>query len=110
MHPTWVADIQDECILGLDFLELHGCMVDFGDNVLHISSKEIPLQKMGTCSIAQLKAYHTVFDTTVRLPTHSDCVAKVAELSQVRRNGRCRNLTDWTQLLHYRACLLEECG
>ena len=27
VHPMWVADIQDECILGLDFLELHGCMV-----------------------------------------------------------------------------------
>ena len=36
VHPMWVADIQDECILGLDFLELHGCMVDLGDNVLHI--------------------------------------------------------------------------
>ena len=68
VHPVWVADIQDECILGLDFLELHGCMVDFGDNVLHISGKEIPLQKMGSCSLVQLKAYRTVLDTAVSLP------------------------------------------
>ena len=80
VHPMWVADIQDECILGLDFLELHGCMVDFGDNVLHISGEEIPLQKMGSCSLAQVKAYRTVLDTTVSLPPHSECVAKVAEL------------------------------
>ena len=27
VHPIWVAEIQDECIfLGLDFLELHGCI------------------------------------------------------------------------------------
>ena len=77
MHLMWVADIQDECILGLDFLELHGCMVDFGDNVLHISGKEIPLQK--SCSLAPLKAYCTVLDT-VSLPPHSEFVAKVAEL------------------------------
>ena len=74
VHPMWIADIQDECILGLDFLELHGCMVDFGDSVLHISGNEIPLQKMGSCS---LKAYRTVLDTTVSLPPPSECVAKL---------------------------------
>ena len=80
VHPMWVADIQDECILGLDFLELHGCMVNFGDNVLHISGKEIPVQKMASCSLAPLKAYCAVLDTTVSLPPHSMSVAKVAEL------------------------------
>ena len=42
--------------------------------------KEIPLQKMGRCSLAQLKAYCTVLDATVSLSPHSECVAKVAEL------------------------------
>ena len=81
----WVADIQDECILGLDFLELHGCMVDLGDNVLHIGGEVIPLQKKGSCSLARLKACRTVLDTNASLPSHSECVAsmKVAELHRL---------------------------
>ena len=32
-HQMWVADITDECILGLDFLERHGCQVDLKQGV-----------------------------------------------------------------------------
>ena len=70
----WIADIQDECILGLDFLELHGCMVDLADNVLHINGEEVPLQKT-SCSLAETKTYHAVLDSTVSLSPHSECVA-----------------------------------
>ena len=35
-HSMWVADIADQCILGLDFLEANGCQVDLAENVLHI--------------------------------------------------------------------------
>ena len=81
----WVADIQDECILGLDFLELHRCMVDLRDNVLYIGGEAIPLQKKGSCSLARLKACCTVLDTNASLPSHSECVAsmKVAELHRL---------------------------
>ena len=51
-----------------------------GDSVLHISGKGVPLQEMGSCSSAQLKAYRTVLDSTVSLPSHSECFAKLAEL------------------------------
>ena len=58
VHPMWIADIQDECILGLDFLELHGCMVDLRDSVLHISGEEVPLQKTGSCNLVLLPRQH----------------------------------------------------
>ena len=35
-HPMWVADIQDKCILGLDFLERHDCLVNLKDSSLKI--------------------------------------------------------------------------
>ena len=44
-HQMWVADIQDECLLGLDFLERHNCLVNLKDHCLRIGSQEIPLQK-----------------------------------------------------------------
>ena len=74
VHPMWIADIQDECILGVDFLELHGCMVDLADSVLHINGEEVPLQKTN-CSLAETKTYCAVLDSTVSLPPHSECVA-----------------------------------
>ncbi|XP_034081332.1 uncharacterized protein LOC117552165 [Gymnodraco acuticeps] len=27
-HPVWIADVQDPCILGLDFLKATGCLLD----------------------------------------------------------------------------------
>lgn len=33
-HPMWVAEIQDPCILGTDFLGPLGCIVDLKDSIL----------------------------------------------------------------------------
>lgn len=44
-HEMWVAEITDECILGLDFLEKHGCQVDLRENVLVVGEEEVPLNK-----------------------------------------------------------------
>ncbi len=43
----WVADITDDCILGLDFLEQNGCQVDLMKGTLHIGDEEVPLHKTG---------------------------------------------------------------
>ncbi len=44
-HDTWVADIADECLLGLYFLVPQACQVDLKDGVLYIGDEEIPLAK-----------------------------------------------------------------
>ncbi len=44
-HDTWVADIADECLLGMDFLVPQACQVDLKDGVLYIGDEEIPLAK-----------------------------------------------------------------
>ena len=43
-HEMWVAEIIDECILHLDFLEKHGCQVDLRENVLVLDG-EVALNK-----------------------------------------------------------------
>ena len=45
-HEMWVANITDECILGLDFLEKYGCHVCLKDRILVIGNQQILL----TCS------------------------------------------------------------
>ena len=44
-HEMWVAEITDECTLGLDFLEKHGCQVNLRENVLVVGEEEVPLNK-----------------------------------------------------------------
>ena len=44
-HEMWVADITDDCILGTDFLEPRGCLVDFKDGKLLVDTEEIPFVK-----------------------------------------------------------------
>ena len=43
-HQMWVADIQNEFLLGLD-LECHNCLVNLKDHCQRIGSQEIPLKK-----------------------------------------------------------------
>ena len=45
-QELWVADIHDECILGLDFLQAHSCQVNLKDGSLVIGEEEIPLRKL----------------------------------------------------------------
>lgn len=45
-HQMWVADITDKRILGMDFLEHHGCQVDLKQGILFlVAEEEVPLQQ-----------------------------------------------------------------
>ena len=47
-HEMWVAEITNDCILGTDFLQPHGCLVNFRDGKLLAGDEEIPFMK--SCS------------------------------------------------------------
>ncbi|MBJ5627115.1 hypothetical protein JGG67_23130, partial [Salmonella enterica subsp. enterica serovar Derby] len=42
-HPAYISDIHGSCILGLDFLREHDCVVDLQENLLHSNGEEVPL-------------------------------------------------------------------
>ena len=44
-QEMWVAEIADECILGLDFLQQHDCRVNLKEGVLHIGTEQVPLEQ-----------------------------------------------------------------
>jgi hypothetical protein len=46
-HEIWVADVENECIVGLDFLIENACIVDVPRSCLQIQSEEIPLKRTG---------------------------------------------------------------
>ena len=46
LHNFWVADINEDCILGLDFLIHHGCHLDIKDKLITVEDVTIPLPHM----------------------------------------------------------------
>jgi hypothetical protein len=45
-HDVWIADIENECILGLDFLISNDCVVDVQESCLRIGRDEIRFKRM----------------------------------------------------------------
>ena len=54
-HEFWVADIENECIIGLDFLTTYNCMVDVAGASLRIGSEEVQLRRVGAASKPQCR-------------------------------------------------------
>ncbi|UYV75035.1 K02A2.6-like [Cordylochernes scorpioides] len=73
-HKGYVADIMDECIIGLDVLRQFGLSIDIGRNLLRTSDEDIPLltsQQLHNFQACQVLALE---DTQV--PPRSECVIK----------------------------------
>ena len=67
-QELWVADIHDECIYGLDFLQTHSCQVNLKDGSLIVGEEEIfnSLKKMNTSK--EPNCYKAVLTEGVCLP------------------------------------------
>jgi len=75
-QDMWVADISDECILGLDFLESHGCQVNLKDGALIIGGEEkIPLERSNMAM--EPACYKAILLDDVCLPLLSEMVLPV---------------------------------
>ena len=70
-HSMWVADITDQCILGLDFLESHGCRVDLGESMMHIGDQQIPLQRPVN---PQPTCYRVLTSRDIEIPASSEMI------------------------------------
>ena len=42
-HKMCMAEIADECITGMDFLQTHRCLVNLKDRILQVGEEEVPL-------------------------------------------------------------------
>ena len=74
-QELWVADIHDECILGLDFLQAHSCQVNLKEGSLIIGEEEVPLKK--TKATMEPSCYKAVLTEGVRLPPLAETVVPV---------------------------------
>ena len=74
-QELWVADIHDECILGLDFLQAHGCQVNLKEGSLIIGEEEVPLKKPK--ATIEPSCYKVVLTEGVRLPPLAETVVPV---------------------------------
>ena len=76
MQQMWVADIHDQCILGLNFLAPRGCLVNLKDNSLRIGGEEVPLQRLNS-ELTSPPCCRVILDKTVDLPPYSKSLAPV---------------------------------
>ncbi len=72
-QEMWIADTQDACILGLDFLQPYGCQVNLKDGALILREEEIPLKKPSS-SKARAVCCKAVLMEGVTLPPLSEMV------------------------------------
>ena len=68
-HPMWVAKIADECIIGMDFLQSHGCLVNPKEGILQIGDEEIPLH---TSQVPEPGCYRCCAGSSISLPPKSE--------------------------------------
>ena len=68
-QELWVADIHDDCILGLNFLQSHNCLANLKDGSLTISREEIPPKKQPVTT--EPTCYRVVLAERVHLATSS---------------------------------------
>lgn len=73
-QELWVADIQDQCILGLDFLYPNGCQVNLRDQLLTIGEHQIPLKRSSIVTDQVCKA---VLVRKVCLPPLAETIVPV---------------------------------
>ena len=68
----WIADISDDVIHGTDFLEPHGCQINFQDSKVLIGSDEIPFAK--SCLKPNLFCCRVLLKECVDIPPCSEMV------------------------------------
>ncbi|UYV68132.1 K02A2.6-like [Cordylochernes scorpioides] len=86
-HKGYVADIMDECIIGLDVLRQFGLSIDIGRNLLRTSDEDIPLL------------------TSHKLHNFQACRVLALEDTQVPSRIRVVNLYDSARAIKKGSCL-----
>ena len=75
-HKLWVADITDECILGLDFLQQHQSLIDLNAGMIHIGEEDIPLQC--TSRSEELVCHRCFANMSLSIPPWSEVLIPAA--------------------------------
>ncbi|UYV73203.1 K02A2.6-like [Cordylochernes scorpioides] len=73
-HKGYVADIMDECIIGLDVLRQFGLSIDIGQNLLRTSDEDIPL--LTSQQLHNFQACRVLALEDTQVPPRSECVIK----------------------------------
>lgn len=80
-HKVIVADIVDDCILGLDFMRQHGCEIDVKQGVLKCGSEELFMEGASTGEVYSLKK--------VILPPRSETMVPISLPRNSAQKRRC---------------------
>ena len=96
LQQMWIADIRDQCTIGLDFLAPQGWLVNLEDNRLRIDGEKATLQRLTSQPVAPL-CRCALLDKTIDIPAHSEFLALVKVEGSLLANG---NMDSWSQINH----------
>lgn len=72
-HLVWISEVQDSCILGLDFLRDHGCQLDLAKATLSCNSGQlVRMRAPEVCHADGLTAGSWTCRLNVRLNIHTE--------------------------------------
>lgn len=102
-HEVLVANIEDQGILGVDFLSAHNCVISTGDSTLYSGSRKITLQTCRHLSHSQrketpssLRVIESVSDSSLVPPFLQELLTRSSkELDTVQRNSLVGLLNDF---------------
>uniref|UniRef100_A0A2A4K0Q2 Peptidase A2 domain-containing protein n=1 Tax=Heliothis virescens TaxID=7102 RepID=A0A2A4K0Q2_HELVI len=80
-HKVIIADIVDDCILGLDFMRQHNCEIDVNQGVLKYGSEEVFMEGAPSGKVYCLK--------TTTLPPRSETMVPVRLPQNSGQRNRC---------------------
>ena len=72
-QDMWVAEIADECIIGLDSLKCNDCQVNLKEGELHIGNEEVPLQQP---QVSEPSCCRCCASATIMLPPYSESIVQ----------------------------------
>ncbi|MBJ5695604.1 retroviral-like aspartic protease, partial [Salmonella enterica subsp. enterica serovar Derby] len=72
-HLAYIADIHDNCILGLDFLREHDFVVDLQETLLHSNGEEVPVcsRERGRCLVESVSV---ILKEDAVIPARSEAI------------------------------------
>ena len=93
LHNFWVADIHENCILGLDFLNEHNCFLDLKDKVIKLGNISVPLLHVSDRDL-DFKCYRVVALEDVSIPPQSEIIIPARVLTYP--GGGEWGIIEWT--------------
>ena len=95
-HSVYMADIEDPCILGLDFMTKYDCKIDIPNLTMEAAGVQVPLQIQAEHSA---RSYRITTQNAVRVPPMSEVIVHCCAEGVPDTNGAHPALIEGSEII-----------